>query len=853
MDYFIKSGPILKDRYRIGFLDDNQNNEFHNQILAGIIDAASEHNIEVISFNYYSSNIAKQYSRQVDMVLDHIRQYKLDGLIFIGWTQAGAMYNYDGFMNRFSRMPLLSIGTNYHDIPSVVFAGDDFIRKMVYHLINDHNYKRIAYIEHHRPDSRTEAYIHAMEQFDIYDPMLYVSDKDLPETDFAQRNKRAVEILLDERKTDVEAIILLNINETSHLINALKDRGISVPGDIAVTSYEDGDYAKYSVPGFTTVYFPWKELGKNACINMATLLREGRIPHETSVSGYGRIIYRDSCGCLPYYVKSADVSHIKPAAHTLSNITDVETRGIIDALDRLYSGSGMQIKALIDAFLLSCKNRSNTVFLSELNKQLLNINENAGIEELVSDIKKQFMPYLLNDIKTMLWSGDLFLQSLVLANEKAACLHGSKVLEAKMINRYLQIVNQNLLFNYSLQNLTDSLARGLPGLNIGSCHIFVSNSIYTGSDSNEDLFDNSVLIFKYDNAMKQDISGAAGSLKQQLSEILRNGRDNVTLAHLLHIGDEFIGFALFGLGPLDEAVYQSLATHISTALMGIVLLNRLNATYKKLIERAQREGMADIAADILHNIGNILNSINVSVHLMEEAANSSVAEDIMLAGRLLNENLHRIEDFITQDVKGKKLMQFYLKLGHAASRLQNQLQYNLDRLKTKIGAINAAITAQQSYTGAGKGLERLNIVPILEDALKLNQDSFDKSRITVIRDYTSDFTSNINRAGLFFVIVNIISNAKEAMGETSVTERKLTVSINKDTTGKYIKFSDTGMGIAEERLNRLFDYGFTTKPGRPGFGLYSCAAYMADMGGSAQALSDGDGKGASFVLRFPLE
>ena len=72
-----------------------------------------------------------------------------------------------------------------------------------------------------------------------------------------------------------------------------------------------------------------------------------------------------------------------------------------------------------------------------------------------------------------------------------------------------------------------------------------------------------------------------------------------------------------------------------------------------------------------------------------------------------------------------------------------------------------------------------------------------------------------------------------------------------DDTGKFVRISDTGIGISEDILNRIFEYGFTTKSGKYGFGLYSCASYIAEMGGSIWAQSDGEGKGAAFILRFP--
>lgn len=850
MEYLIKSEPVIKDKYTIGFLDDSIDGEFHNRILAGISEAARELDINIIRFSYYSSHIAYKFSHQVDMVLDHIEQYDLDGLIFLGWTRAGAMYNYDDFMRRFGNIPLISVGTTHENIPSIIFEGDGFFRKLLLHLIEEHHYKRIAYIEHHRPDSRTEVYMQLLKKYGIYDPKLYVSDNDLVGKDVAERSKRAIEILLDERKLDVDAIISLNIPEISFIMAELESRGIVVPKDMAVVSYEDNDFAKYSTPGVTTIYFPWKELGRMGCISMDRLLREGSIPMITTINDFGRIIYRESCGCMPWYTASAATGGIVAADKILDELTPGEFHEIICSLDNKYKANGIKSEPLLKAFISSCSSRSYDAFLAEMDRQLRGIKESHNIVTLPSDMRRLLYPYFLNDIDLLLWSGELFLRSQVLVNEARACIHGSDVLEARKMDQSLHLVSQALLFNFSIQNLIDTLEWGLPLLDIKNCLIFISNSIFTGSDVEEDLFDNSVLIFKYKNGKREKTSGTAGILRDQLSQILSQMQEKVSVAYLLHVTDEIMGFALFSLGYEDENLYQSLSTHISTALSGIVLLNRLNITYRKLIEHAQKEGMADIATNILHSIGNILNSIGVSVHLMEKAVKSGVTEDVVMAGKLLQDYMDRLDELINEGERGKKLLSFYQSLGRHAKKMQQQLQSNLDRINTKVKAINEAVTAQQSYAGVDMKLEEQYIEPILKDALKLNRDYYEKLKIEVIEEYKSSLKVNTNRAKLFYIIHNILLNAQEAMSDATVPNRRLTVTMYEDSSGKYLKISDTGVGIQKDLLNKIFDYGFTTKPGKYGYGLYSCTSYIADMGGSICAESDGEGKGASFILKF---
>ena len=168
----------------------------------------------------------------------------------------------------------------------------------------------------------------------------------------------------------------------------------------------------------------------------------------------------------------------------------------------------------------------------------------------------------------------------------------------------------------------------------------------------------------------------------------------------------------------------------------------------------------------------------------------------------------------------------------------------------KIRNINESIAAQQSYAGIDTRLEELPVAPIIDDALRLNEDTFEKLQITVEKEYVPGFKAHVHRAKLFFVIFNIISNAIDALANSDTRDRRLTVRLNEDDTGRYLCITDNGRGIPKASLDRLFEYGFSTKEGRYGYGLYSCAAYMADMGGSISAESEGINKGASFILKF---
>jgi DNA-binding LacI/PurR family transcriptional regulator/signal transduction histidine kinase len=853
MEYTWKPGPTNRPKLTIGLLDENLNDDFHRLIMMGVFEAAKKYDVNIIRFGYFSSHSALKFHEQVDMVLEHIKQYNLDGLLFLGWTNAAAYNNYEDFIRKFSSIPILSIGTLFKDIPNVCFSGELYINEILLHLIEVHHFKTIAYISPSRPDLRNETYINTMKKFDIYDSNLYVSEKDLFGFEKHERVKKAISILLDERKVNLDAVMTVYNNETVDLLNELKRRGFTVPNDIAITSYEDGDIAKFSSPKFTTVYFPWKELGFSGCEKMIELLRFGQIPLTTIVSG--KTIFRNSCGCLSNSEAISQSFDIKTNNRSLSDISEFEKQVIIDQLEQFFPNKNANFKKLLTAFLQDFENKTDTIFLQELSLQFRNTSYSynvSNIEDIISFFRNITLPYLIDNWEDLLWSGDLFQQAQVLTQVKLACNRGNERVHTKILNQTLQEISQLLISNFSIQNLLDSLEENLFKINIPGCYIILFDSIFKNEEPVGNLFDQCYLAFEYCNGQRiKNKANEPVAAKELLSSTFSaEGKAHFRFAHLLHVSNEFMGFVLYDPGIMDEKVYQELSIHISTALRGSILLEKLDFSYKKLADLAHKEGMADIAAGILHNIGNTLNSVNASVQLMREAMTTPIFEDLTMANKLLKDNIECIENFISSDTKGKKLMQFYIKLGISFDLLQNQLLFHINRLDDKINSINDIIVAQQKFAGVNSVMEELDIVNVLEDSLRLHLSSLDKHRIEIIKDYQSYPKVLVQRTKLMNVFLNIINNAKEALLERPELNRYINLRVSEDSTGKYIYINDNGCGIPPVLLEKIFSYGYTTKKEAPGYGLHSCASYMTDMKGEIWAESDGPDKGATFVLRF---
>ena len=279
----------------------------------------------------------------------------------------------------------------------------------------------------------------------------------------------------------------------------------------------------------------------------------------------------------------------------------------------------------------------------------------------------------------------------------------------------------------------------------------------------------------------------------------------------------------------------------------------LATAHQQLLVSARRAGMAEIATGVLHNVGNVLNSINVSATLASDRIRQSKVTELVRAVHLMEQHLDALGAYLTTDPKGKQLPAFLSLLSMHLSDERADILKELELLSTKVNHIKTIISTQQSYAGVSGVVEAVDIATILEDAMKLNSASFERHRISVVRDFAQIPKARIDTQKVLQILVNLIKNAKDALVESPENmERRLTLRTRFNDRGALeIRVIDNGVGVAKENLTRIFSHGFTTKKQGHGFGLHSCANAAHELGGSLVAHSDGPGTGAMLVLELP--
>ncbi|MHC8337807.1 DAHL domain-containing protein [Pseudomonas sp. HLT2-19-2] len=280
----------------------------------------------------------------------------------------------------------------------------------------------------------------------------------------------------------------------------------------------------------------------------------------------------------------------------------------------------------------------------------------------------------------------------------------------------------------------------------------------------------------------------------------------------------------------------------------------LRDTQSELLDTARQAGMAEIATNVLHNVGNVLNSVNISADLVTRKLRGSKAQGLGKAMQLINEHQGDLGDFLTEDAKGKLLPGYLNQLVEAIALEQQGMADELAQLTKSVDHIKDIVATQQSYAGANSLMEPLHISELLEDALRMNSGALTRHHVMVVKEYGDVPQVMGDKHRLLLILINLISNAKYAMSDLSNRSRQMTLGVKiVDDTTLQVSVKDDGEGIAEENMTRIFAHGFTTRKEGHGFGLHSCALAAIEMNGHLTAHSDGPGKGALFTLQIPLK
>jgi signal transduction histidine kinase len=329
----------------------------------------------------------------------------------------------------------------------------------------------------------------------------------------------------------------------------------------------------------------------------------------------------------------------------------------------------------------------------------------------------------------------------------------------------------------------------------------------------------------------------------------------VTLGRLSFLsGVLLIGPLLLLTRPVDVTFLAcSSAASFVLVMARMTWLNRgLRDAQTRLVDSARQAGMAEIATNVLHNVGNVLNSVNVSANLVNQKVRGSKSGGLVRAVALMREHADDLGEFITTDPRGRQLPDYLDTLSATLATERESIVGDLLRLTSGVAHIKEIVGAQQSLSGVSGVTESVRVSDLVEDALRMSGLLGD-NEVAIIRDFPEDLLLSLDRHRALLILLNLMSNAGHAMKDNDGRPRRLTVR-SEVVGGPSVRItvSDSGVGIPPENMTRIFVHGFTTHKDGHGFGLHSSALAATEMGGSLTVHDTPDGIGAAFALEMPL-
>ena len=281
--------------------------------------------------------------------------------------------------------------------------------------------------------------------------------------------------------------------------------------------------------------------------------------------------------------------------------------------------------------------------------------------------------------------------------------------------------------------------------------------------------------------------------------------------------------------------------------------DELRRLHRQLLDASREAGMAEVATSVLHNVGNVLTSVNVSATLVGDRLRKNSTASFSRVYSLLRAQSADLPGFFARDPRAGQLMSYLEQFGQHLKAEQQAMLAELENLRANIEHIRDIVTMQQGFARLSGVAESVDPAALIADAQRMNQDSLDRHGVSVERIIEDVPRIEVDKHKVLQVLVNYLRNAIDACVHSGRPDSRVVLRVYQRETGVIFSVADNGVGIPAENLARIFNHGFTTKKDGHGFGLHSGANAAREMGGTVTVHSDGPACGATFTLEVPIE
>lgn len=293
-------------------------------------------------------------------------------------------------------------------------------------------------------------------------------------------------------------------------------------------------------------------------------------------------------------------------------------------------------------------------------------------------------------------------------------------------------------------------------------------------------------------------------------------------------------------------------------VIGIIGIGRDVTELKKAEEKirdrevqlANESGKTEVIVDILHNIGNVLNSINVSALKIKEHIEDSKLSRLTDTLKLIIENTNNLGDYLQHDEKGKFIPDYLQKLSERLLQEQALMLQETNQLEKRLEVINHILELQQDVNKSTLFTKEEPLDEMIETALDLLRSKIEHRSIKINLNIDQKIKIVCIRSKIIHVFVNLIKNAMESIVEKKQDDGLIEIEAHQNANENIIIVRDNGVGIESANLKTIFNHGFTTKPSGYGFGLHSCATSIQEINGTIYAESEGENKGCAIVINL---
>jgi len=317
---------------------------------------------------------------------------------------------------------------------------------------------------------------------------------------------------------------------------------------------------------------------------------------------------------------------------------------------------------------------------------------------------------------------------------------------------------------------------------------------------------------------------------------------------------EFYSFQKVAEGEVSLDVVKQIGTQLGRVVERKRSQEEREVLNKKIVDTAHQAGKAEVATGVLHNVGNVLNSLVVNTGVLKDRIDNSQISYLGKLNALVQTHVDDLGHFVTETEQGKKLPPFLDGLSKGLIEERTETLSQIEEMTAHIQHISDIVRLQQSYSKVAGVSELVSIDGVINDSIQMIAAAIGRHNIELQFKPSNLPKGVLDRHKTLQILINLIGNAKHAVQNVHKEHKKIEILVEKlENDFIRIEVADNGLGIAEENLSKIFSHGFTTKKKGHGFGLHSSVLFAKEMGGDLTCFSAGVNQGTKFTLELPFK